>query len=224
MPRFGRVLEWDQVRRVRLRRSALQTLRLVHLLVLASLCAGCAFSTGPAHRVKDFQHLALQLDAEPEQVHMAGKVQWHPGAESIWHGYARLEQRTQDYWARRRAECRAKAQQTNTDEACIFVGRGREGGYPNTGVFLLTDYELAFFRSEDDAYVIVERFPLAEIDKVHFDRIGGIGAKYIVIYKNGQPLLLYVLVNSYLNSYAGTEALYEALMERVRWEARDPAP
>jgi hypothetical protein len=224
MPRIGRVLERDQVGRVRLRRFALQALRLVHVLVLASLCAGCAFSTGPAHRVEDFQHLALQLDAEPEQVHMAGKVQWHPGSEDIWEGYARLDQRTRDYWDRRRAECEAKAQQTNTDEMCLFVGRGRGGGYPNTGVFLLTDYELAFFRWENDAYVIAGRIPFAEIDKVHFARIAGFGAKYIVIYKDGQPLLLYVLVNAYLNSYAGTDALYEALMERVRWEARDPAP
>jgi len=193
----------------------MRPLDLVAVLTLTSLCSGCIVGAGPANRVEDFQHLALQLDSRLEQVRMAGKVQWHVGAENIWEAYDNTEDRQ---WAHARAKC--EAQKTKGGGWCLALPHG----HPDTGVFLMTDQELAFFRWEDDAYVVAARVPFSQIERVRLDRIAGIGAKYLVIRKDGQPLLLYVLLNRVISSYAGTEALYKALMERVRWGEREAAP
>ncbi len=182
----------------------------VRALTLAALCAGCA-GTGPANRVEDFQHLALQVESTPDQVRMAGKVQWHPGAESFGEGMGNL---IADAEARNEAKC--EAQKTKTKGWCFVVAKT----YPDTGVFLLTDRELVFFRWETDAYVPTARTPFAEITKLKLN--SWVGNKHLVIYKNGEPLLLYVMINRAISSIAGTKALYEALMERVQWDEAAP--
>ncbi len=182
----------------------------VRALTLAALCAGCA-GTGPANRVEDFRHLALQVEYTPDQVRMAGKVQWHPGAESFGEGMGnRIAE------ARARAAAKCEAQKTKTKGWCFAVSKG----HPDTGVFLLTDRELVFFRWETDAYVPTARVPFAEIEKVKLVR--WLDSKHLVIYKNGEPLLLYVMRNRVVSSKASTEALYEFLMERVQWGEMEP--
>lgn len=144
---------------------------------------------------------------------MAGKVQWHPGADSMGEAFGNVREQTQE---RVRSKC--EAQKTKTEGWCFAVAKG----YPNTGVFLLTDHELAFFRWDEVAYVVTARVPFAQIEKARLD--SWVGAKFVVIYKDGEPLLLYVLINRALNSNRATEAFYQALMERVQWGEAEPAP
>ena len=186
---------------------------LVATLVLAGLCAGCFAGTGSAHRVEDFQHLALQLDSRPDQVRMAGKVQWHPGADSMGEAFGNVWEQTQ---ARVLAKC--ETQKTKTKGWCFAAAKG----HPDTGVFLMTDQELAFFRWDEDGYVVTARVPFAQIERASLD--SWVGAKFVVIHKDGEPLLLYVLINRALNSNSATEAFYEALMERVQWGGHEPEP
>ena len=77
----------------------------VQALTLAALCAGCFAGTGPANRIEDFQHLALQVESTPDQVRMAGKVQWHPGAESFGEAMGNVYADTK---ARNEAKCEAQ--------------------------------------------------------------------------------------------------------------------
>jgi hypothetical protein len=186
---------------------------LVGALVLTGLFVGCFAGTGPANRVEDFRHLALQLDSRPDQVRMAGKVQWHPGADSMGEALGNVSEQTQ---TRVRAKC--EAQKTKTEGWCFAVVEG----HPDTGVFLMTDEELAFFRWDEDAYIVTARVPYAQIERVRLD--SWVGAKFVVIQKDGEPLLLYVLINRAFNSNSATESFYEELMERVRWGEPEPAP
>jgi len=180
------------------------------LALAAALCAACV-GTGPAKRVEDFQHLALQVESTPDQVRMAGKVQWHPGAESFGAGMGTL---LADARARNEAKC--ESQKTKTKGWCLAVSTT----WPNTGVFILTDRELVFFRWEDDAYVPMARVPFSEIEKVKLQRWAA--NNHLVIYKDGEPLLLYVMRNRVIASPGGTKAVHEFLMERV--ERGEAAP
>jgi len=177
----------------------------VGLLVLSSLTVGC-FSTGPAHRVEDFKHLALQLDSRPQQVLQAGRVQWVVGAESEW-DVVRA--------ARKHAQATCEVQKARYGGWCFATG------YISTGVFLMTDDELAFFRWDEDHYVVEARVRYEDLEAVRLERRLGFGAPYLILEKDGEPLLLYVLVNSVIVSHGGTGALYEALMEHVPWGQHD---
>lgn len=177
------------------------------LALVATLTTGCFTGTGPANRVEDFQDLATQAGSSPDRVRMAGKVQWHPGVENMTHAIGSMREKTK---ARMLAECAEREE----EGWCFAVGTGR----PDTGVFLLTDTELDFFRWDDDGaqYVVGQRVPYREIERARIESV--MGAKYMVIYRDGQPLLLYVLINKVLSSNGGTKALYEALLETVKWE------
>jgi hypothetical protein len=86
----------------------------------------------------------------------------------------------------------------------------------------MTDRELAFFRWDYDSYVLTAQVPYEQIEKV---RLGSWGVnKFVVIHKDGEPLLLFVLINRAAISNGGTEALHEALLERVQWHQPNPAP
>jgi len=163
--------------------------------------------------VEDFQHLALQLDSRPDQVRMAAKVQWHPGADSMWDAIGNAAER-----ARARVHAKCEAQKTKTEGWCFAVA----AGHPHNGVFLMTDEELAFFRWDEDTYVVTARIPFAQIEKARLDTWGRF--KFVVIHKDGEPLLLYVLSNRGLSWNSDTEAFYQALMERVQWGEPEPEP
>ena len=161
--------------------------RLVCALILGWTCVGC-INTGPANRAEEFQHLALQLDSEPEQVVMAGKVVWCTGTDNLW----------------------------ELPPECV-------GEWEGEGVVLMTDQELAFFRWTDRGYVVTERVPYAQIQKVRLDRFHTTG-KFVVIHTDDQPLIFLFQRRGILHSNTAAEATYEALMERVEWHRPEPAP
>ncbi len=144
---------------------------------------------------------------------MAGKVQWHPGSKEMFEAYGKG-------WDQQfsRVRDRCKLEVPETWGWCL-----PHDDHLHTGVFLLTNQELAFFRWQDDAYVVTARLPCVDIESVLLEKIGGIGAPYVVIYTDGQPMLLYVLVNKVFTSYSGTGALHEKLTNRNEWCVPEPA-
>jgi hypothetical protein len=179
-------------------------------LILGWTCVGC-INTGPANRAEEFQHLALQLDSEPEQVVMAGKVVWLTGVDTIWDW---------EYYRRRQAQaeamCAAQKRQLNI---CLVM----ESGWEGEGVVLMTDQELALFRWTDRGYVVTDRVPYAQIQKVRLDRFYTTG-KHVVIHTDDQPLVVLFQRRGILHSNTAAEAFYEALMEHVKWHRTEPAP